>query len=163
MGIRRKKCNVNIPSDCDCSAVFDIDVEVTAIINGIPEQGTLFLEGMICPDCNNKNSNFEFRFRDNDTSDGDQSFTLKILGLDPPLCGPISGNDTITLCGVAIFDPIEGDKAVVTFQITLLETPGAGDDEVQIVISSLSCGITPVLITISENSVPDEDITIEDC
>jgi hypothetical protein len=162
VGIRRKKCNFNIPAECDCKAVFDIREEVTAFFLGnITEQGTLFLEGMICPNCNNKNSNFELRFRDNDTSDGDRSFTLKILALDPPTCSPIGGNPSIRICGVGIYDPVEGDKAIVTFTIVLIETPGNGDDTVSVEISGL-CG-NVLEIFIESNTVPDEDIMIEDC
>lgn len=81
----KPKCNFNIPAECDCKSKFDIREDVTALINGIPEQGTLFYKGRVCPDCNNKNSIFTLKFRDSDQSDGDQSFTLKPLAINPPL------------------------------------------------------------------------------
>lgn len=179
MAIRK---NFNPPGDCECRSQFNIEqtrVEIT--IGNVVAIGTFFLSGEICPDCDNRFSNLMLSFEDNDLTNGNQSFTLKVLAINPPCCqtvdfgigtipGPLFGQ---SISGIGLFKPEEGDPVAVAFTIELYEslTPDT-DDALQFLINLPSQALffsecVPTSFnTIAGGTVlpiPDDDLVIEEC
>jgi hypothetical protein len=174
MGIKK---NFNPPGECECKSEFNIQQEIN--LGGFT--GTLFLRGEICPDCENRFSNFTLSFEDNDLTNGDQSFKLKPLAINPPCCELFnigSGSGVIQYfgqrtAGIGIFKPRNDVPVAVGFVLQLLEsiTPDT-DDIVSISIFSpqqlstefviFSCS-EQLDIQILATNVPNEDIVITEC
>lgn len=110
--------NPNVP--CACSSSFKIRQRADINIVGQgTKAGFISILGTICPECNNETSNFHIGFNDLDLSEGNHSFRLSPVSIEPFQCSQ-SGNMLTQIINYSgIYKTAEGNSRLVIGQLTI--------------------------------------------
>ncbi|MCC3649052.1 MULTISPECIES: hypothetical protein [Bacillaceae] len=150
--------NPNVP--CTCSASFKIKTKTQVSIFPVGNKsGILTVIGSICPNCNNDTSNFFISFTDLDLSEGDQSFRVSPVSIEPSGCSQSDNRITLGINFAGIYKPTVGNPQLVIGQMNLSHSLTGGQVSVDIALWDYSFN----LFLGAAANVPPTSVTITQC
>ncbi len=172
------QCDFFPRDNCDCQAFVDteaLDGPVDLVFNPaifaddlLAGEYTTELNADICDNCTLAGSTIEWIVEDTLLTTGtvDQSFVFRADEIGLPECTEVAGSITLlTVEGtgtVSFADPGTINRTV-QFTLTLVETPGSGDDFYTIVLSDIT-GVTDLITFVPiAGFVPDDELETQDC
>lgn len=122
------------------------------------KSGILTVIGSICPNCHNDTSNFLISFTDLDISEGDQSFRVSPVSIEPIGCSQSDNRITLSIRFAGIYKPTVGNPQLAIGQMNVSDSIVDGQDTVEIALWDFSfnnflgaaANIPPTSVTITQ-------------